>query len=59
MKNKVSEPEFIGKFPIRQELTVLSADDPHQKQLGWSFHMISDEEHNEINSEENLKKAKK
>jgi len=32
---KVSEPEFIGSMPIRQDIEVLSADQPKQLKLGW------------------------
>jgi hypothetical protein len=31
----VGPPEFVGKMPVRTELTVLPADDPAQRALGW------------------------
>lgn len=31
-----SEPEFIGKIPVRTELTVLSADTPKDRTVGWT-----------------------
>ncbi len=55
----LSDPEFIGKMLIRQELTVLPADDPNRKPLNWTCHFITDEEHDEINSKRNLKRLKK
>lgn len=30
------EPEFFGRMPVRTELTVLSADDPVNRAIGWS-----------------------
>lgn len=30
------EPEFFGRMPVRQELTVLSADEPRQRTIGFS-----------------------
>lgn len=30
------EPEFFGRIPVRTELTVLSADDPVKRQIGFS-----------------------
>jgi HK97 family phage major capsid protein len=30
------EPEMFGRIPVRTELTVLSADDPIQRQIGFS-----------------------
>lgn len=30
-----SDPEYIGGYPVRQELTILPADDSNQKPLGW------------------------
>jgi hypothetical protein len=36
-----AEPEFLGRFPVRTELTVLSADDPKARRIGFSiFEMI-------------------
>ena len=32
---KTSEPEFVGSFPIRQDITVLPADDPKKLRMGW------------------------
>jgi hypothetical protein len=32
----LSEPEFIGRIPVRTELTVLSADDPKARRIGFS-----------------------
>ena len=37
-KFKISEPEPIGKFPIRQDITVLPADDPKKLRLGWMIY---------------------
>jgi len=31
------EPEFVGEFPVRQEITVLPADDPKKLRIGWYF----------------------
>lgn len=31
----VSTPETVGAFPIRQDITVLPADDPRKLRLGW------------------------
>jgi len=31
-----AEPEFFGRIPVRTELTVLSADDPRRRQIGFS-----------------------
>jgi len=31
-----AEPEFFGRFPVRTELTVLSADDPKNRLIGFS-----------------------
>lgn len=31
-----AEPEYFGRIPVRTELTVLSADDPVKRQLGFS-----------------------
>lgn len=38
-KNKVfvcAEPEFFGRIPVRTEMTVLSADDPKTRRIGFS-----------------------
>ena len=32
----LAEPEFIGRVPVRTELTVLSADDPKARRIGFS-----------------------
>jgi len=32
-----TEPEFLGRFPVRTELTVLSADDPKARRIGFSI----------------------
>lgn len=31
----VSSPDTVGAFPIRQDITVLPADDPKRLRLGW------------------------
>jgi hypothetical protein len=31
-----AEPEFVGRIPVRTELTVLSADDPKARRIGFS-----------------------
>jgi len=31
----VLEPEKFGRYPVRTELTVLSADDPGPEPIGW------------------------
>lgn len=31
-----SEPELVGKLPARQDLTVLPADEPEQRKIGWA-----------------------
>ena len=41
---KVEEPEFVGKMPVRTELTVLGADDPGQPTLGWTCQEYSGSE---------------
>jgi hypothetical protein len=33
----VSPPEFVGKIPVRSELTVLPADDPSSRQIGFAI----------------------
>jgi len=41
------EPEFFGRIPVRTELTVLSADDPKQRLIGFSmFEQIGIGAHN-------------
>lgn len=30
-----AEPEFVGVFPVRQDIEVLPADEPKQLKLGW------------------------
>lgn len=32
-----AEPEFFGRIPVRTELTVLSADDPKARRIGFSI----------------------
>lgn len=32
-----AEPEFFGRIPVRTELTVLSADDPKSRRIGFSI----------------------
>ena len=32
----VTEPEYLGVLPVQIDLTVLPADDPGNRQLGWS-----------------------
>ena len=31
----VVSPDTVGAFPIRQDITVLPADDPKKLRLGW------------------------
>jgi len=31
----VASPDTVGAFPIRQDITVLPADDPKKLRLGW------------------------
>lgn len=31
----VSDPEFVGVMPVRQDIEVLPADEPKQLKLGW------------------------
>jgi hypothetical protein len=33
---QIGEPEFVGAFPVRTELTVLPADPPGRAPLGWT-----------------------
>ena len=35
-----AEPEFVGVFPIRQDIEVLPADEPKQLKLGWVVNEI-------------------
>jgi hypothetical protein len=30
-----ASPDTVGAFPIRQDITVLPADDPKKLRLGW------------------------
>jgi hypothetical protein len=48
------EPEFVGRMPVRTELTVLSADPPREP-LGWTFRELTDEDLAERDSPENLR----
>lgn len=32
---KISDPESMGKIPVRQEIEVLSADDTKDLKIGW------------------------
>ena len=32
----LAEPEFVGRMPVRTDLTVLSADDPKARRIGFS-----------------------
>ena len=42
-----AEPEFVGRIPVRTELTVLSADDPINRAIGFSiFQQIGIGSHN-------------
>ncbi len=36
----VSDPEFVGVMPIRQDIEVLPADEPKQLKLGWVVNEI-------------------
>lgn len=36
----VSDPEFVGVMPIRQDIEVLPADEPRQLKLGWVVNEI-------------------
>lgn len=43
------EPEYFGRIPVRTELTVLSADDPIKRQVGFScFEMLGFMNHNPL-----------
>ena len=35
-----AEPEFVGVFPVRQDIEVLPADEPKQLKLGWVVNEI-------------------
>jgi hypothetical protein len=35
---RVEPSEFIGAFPVRQDITVLPADDPKKLRLGWTIY---------------------
>lgn len=36
----LAEPEFVGVFPVRQDIEVLPADEPKQLKLGWVVNEI-------------------
>jgi hypothetical protein len=36
----LAEPEFVGVFPVRQDIEVLPADEPRQLKLGWVINEI-------------------
>lgn len=36
----LAEPEFVGIFPVRQDIEVLPADEPKQLKLGWVVNEI-------------------
>jgi hypothetical protein len=36
----LAEPEFVGIFPVRQDIEVLPADEPRQLKLGWVVNEI-------------------
>lgn len=36
----VSDPEFVGVMPVRQDIEVLPADEPRQLKLGWVVNEI-------------------
>jgi hypothetical protein len=36
----LAEPEFVGVFPVRQDIEVLPADEPKQLKLGWVINEI-------------------
>jgi hypothetical protein len=50
-------PEFVGRFPARQELEVLGPDTPREP-IGWTIHEMTDEEIEEENSPENLQRLR-
>jgi hypothetical protein len=33
---KSGDIEFVGKIPVKQEITVLDADEPKNKLIGWT-----------------------
>ena len=33
----VSEPEFVGRIPVRTEITVLGPDEPRERPIGWTI----------------------
>jgi HK97 family phage major capsid protein len=40
-------PDFLGVFPIRIDLTVVAADDPQNRMIGWSiFEQVGEAIHN-------------
>lgn len=44
-----AEPEYFGRIPVRTEVTVLSADDPVKRQLGFSvFEQLGFINHNPL-----------
>ena len=38
MSVKIGEQEFVGEIPIRQDINVLSANDPKDIKIGWSIY---------------------
>lgn len=34
----IGPPEFVGAFPVRQDVTVLPADDPGRQRINWVVH---------------------
>ena len=34
----ISGSEYVGKFPLRQEVTILPPDDPKKLKLGWTIY---------------------
>lgn len=43
----LAEPEYVGRIPVRTELTVISADDPGSRRIGFSiFQMLGIGVHN-------------
>ena len=37
----VADPSYVGSFPIRQDITVLPADDPKRLKLDWYVHQYT------------------
>lgn len=37
-----SQPEFVGSFPIRQDVTILPSSQPRRLQPGWTYSEESD-----------------